>query len=70
VGQSSWGPCVYAFTPDRAAAEAMLHRFRAEAPGAEECDFRLLRPRNRGAEIRWVAASRAGTLDRRLRLGG
>jgi beta-RFAP synthase len=51
VGQSSWGPCVYAFAPDRAGAQALARRFRAGAPGAAGCDVLQLRARNRGAEV-------------------
>jgi beta-RFAP synthase len=60
VGQSSWGPCVYAFAPDRGAAEALARRFASEGPGAGECDVLLLRPRNRGAEIRALPGPAAG----------
>lgn len=52
VGQSSWGPAVYALTPDAAAAQSLARRLRESGPASAALDIRILRARNHGAEIR------------------
>ncbi|MEE9230601.1 MAG: beta-ribofuranosylaminobenzene 5'-phosphate synthase family protein [Acidobacteriota bacterium] len=51
VGQSSWGPCVYALTPDPASAQDLAERLLEDGPSGARYDVRLLRPRNHGAEV-------------------
>ncbi|MEE9219822.1 MAG: beta-ribofuranosylaminobenzene 5'-phosphate synthase family protein [Acidobacteriota bacterium] len=50
VGQSSWGPCVYAFTPDHGSAYELAARARREGP-EPGADVRVLQARNHGAEV-------------------
>lgn len=50
VGQSSWGPTVFALQPDRESAEQLVARLRNE-PTAADCDFFVAAPDNRGARI-------------------
>jgi beta-RFAP synthase len=51
VGQSSWGPTVYAFTPTAAAARALAGGFRERGPCAPGTELLLMQPRNRSAEV-------------------
>ena len=51
VGQSSWGPCVYALTPDQASAQDLAERLLEGGPSSTDYDVRLLRPSNHGAEV-------------------
>jgi beta-RFAP synthase len=51
VGQSSWGPCVYALTPDQRSAQKLAERLLEEGPSRAEYDVRLVRPRNHGAGV-------------------
>lgn len=55
VGQSSWGPCVYAIAPDAGAARTLASRLRESGACAPATEVRLLRPRNRGAEVEPLA---------------
>jgi beta-RFAP synthase len=50
VGQSSWGPTVFAFTADDAEAQALV-RWLRDRSGKADCDIVIARPNNRGAQI-------------------
>jgi beta-RFAP synthase len=50
VGQSSWGPTVFAVCPSDAVAQALASWMR-ELEVARNCDVRIARPNNRGASI-------------------
>jgi predicted sugar kinase len=55
VGQSSWGPTVFAALPDPQSAERLAKRLRGEA-AAEDCDAFVAAADNAGARVE--AASR------------
>jgi beta-RFAP synthase len=61
VGQTSWGPTLFAALPDHAAAQAFLARLRAR-PDARELEVTLAAADNRGARIE---ATEGGVVDRR-----
>lgn len=50
VGQSSWGPTVFAFAADEPAARSLRERLEAELD-SENYRIEITRPRNRGAEV-------------------
>ena len=50
VGQSSWGPTVFAFVPDEQAAEQLLAQM-AEQIDIRQFDLRVARGQNAGAQI-------------------
>ncbi len=54
IGQSSWGPTGFAFTPDAAAAERLYHSLVQEAKG-DGLDIRIARGRNSGALVEAVS---------------
>ena len=56
VGQSSWGPAVYALAPTEAAARALAGGLRERGPFVPGTGLFLMRPRNRGAEVSVAAA--------------
>jgi predicted sugar kinase len=51
VGQSSWGPTVFAITPDDDQARALVQWF-TERFSAMEYDITIARPNNAGASLR------------------
>lgn len=57
VGQSSWGPTVFAVTPDPASADALARRIREAAPDVE---FVLVSSANRTGAV----VTRPGSFDR------
>jgi len=53
VGQSSWGPTIYALCRDE--QEASWLRERVQSDGLpNDCDFTVSAPRNRGASVTWT----------------
>lgn len=50
VGQSSWGPTIFALLPGEEDARRLIHRLR-ETPAAQGCELRITRIANRGARI-------------------
>jgi beta-RFAP synthase len=50
VGQSSWGPALFAFFADQASADTFVEQFRADA-GRENLHIAIVRPDNLGARI-------------------
>ncbi|MCI0334729.1 MAG: hypothetical protein L0228_16060 [Planctomycetes bacterium] len=50
VGQSSWGPTVFAITANDAEAKALAEWLR-ERCGATDCDITIARPNNEGAQV-------------------
>jgi predicted sugar kinase len=50
VGQSSWGPAVFAFVEDEVRGESLVHRLR-EQFGLPNDAVLLTRARNRGASL-------------------
>jgi beta-RFAP synthase len=50
VGQSSWGPTIFAITADDAEAERLAHWLRKQAC-ARTCEITIARPNNAGASI-------------------
>ena len=50
VGQSSWGPTLFALQPHQDAAERFVARM-ASQPGNDDLDFTIAAPDNRGARI-------------------
>jgi predicted sugar kinase len=50
VGQSSWGPTVFAITPDDAKAQSLVEWLRAQLPPAEY-DIKIAQPNNTGAQF-------------------
>jgi beta-RFAP synthase len=51
VGQSSWGPTVFAVLPTETDARQLVQRLRAES-GIRECEITIAAPNNSGARIR------------------
>jgi beta-ribofuranosylaminobenzene 5'-phosphate synthase len=51
VGQSSWGPTVFAFLPNETAAQELQHNF-AQKPYAGDFDFLITAPANQGAVVK------------------
>jgi beta-RFAP synthase len=57
VGQSSWGPTVFALVGDEGAARELLERWRLSRLGFRlECDVRVTSPRDRGATVSITSA--------------
>ncbi len=54
VGQSSWGPTVFALTPDEASAVALTDQLKS-LPTASEYTLTIASPDNRGAVIELIA---------------
>jgi len=54
VGQSSWGPTIFALCPDASRAERLVDELRQHRE-LETADIWLTAPRNSGAEIRVIA---------------
>jgi beta-RFAP synthase len=50
VGQSSWGPMVFAVTPDDEAAQSLVKWF-TEHDSAKDYDVTIARPNNTGAQV-------------------
>ena len=50
VGQSSWGPTIYAICRDQADARWLIDRLQAESL-LDECDVTVTAPRNCGATV-------------------
>jgi beta-RFAP synthase len=50
IGQSSWGPTLFAACPDTAAADSLKFRLAAD-PTCANCDLTIAEPLNRGARI-------------------
>jgi beta-ribofuranosylaminobenzene 5'-phosphate synthase len=48
VGQSSWGPLVFAWFKNQCAADEFVQRF-ADSHHGKECDLRITKPTNHGA---------------------
>jgi len=57
VGQSSWGPTLFAILETEAAAESFVHRLRAEPEGGQ-LNLRVTRPANAGARVREISGVR------------
>lgn len=51
IGQSFWGPTLFAILPDQAAAEEFV-RFCSRAPDAGDLDLTITPPANTGAQVR------------------
>ncbi|MCA9262709.1 MAG: DUF309 domain-containing protein [Planctomycetales bacterium] len=50
VGQSSWGPTVFAITPDQATAQGLVETLRNQA-GDDPMDYHIARPRQMGTSL-------------------
>jgi beta-ribofuranosylaminobenzene 5'-phosphate synthase len=50
VGQSSWGPTVFAFADSESAADRLRQQL-SEMPAAKACEIRVSRPNNHGAVV-------------------
>jgi predicted sugar kinase len=50
VGQTSWGPTLFALLPDSPAAESLVARL-AATPLCENCTLHLARPKNVPAQV-------------------
>ncbi len=50
VGQSSWGPTLFALLPDEDAANDFVERFRHE-PDTNDLDLLVTAPNNTGAQV-------------------
>ena len=50
VGQSSWGPTLFALVPDQSQAEALVADLQQQ-PETRDCDLQIAAPQNRGATI-------------------
>jgi beta-ribofuranosylaminobenzene 5'-phosphate synthase len=59
VGQSSWGPTLFAFTPDSAAAEELVEWAQRELTTHHPIECRISRIANRGARLQCEPMSRA-----------
>jgi len=57
VGQSSWGPTLFALLPDLNAATTLVSRIRSES-GDVACELSVSRPNNSGATVRANPADR------------
>ena len=57
VGQSSWGPTVFAITPSTAAAAELESELRRRFAAAA-LETQIVRPDNRGAQVKIVAAAK------------
>jgi beta-RFAP synthase len=51
VGQSSWGPTLYAVTADQQQAQRLVTQLQAQ-PSCADCQFRIARPNNTGVQVR------------------
>lgn len=52
MGQSSWGPTVFAMVPSQAAGEGLVG-WLTHTRDNERYDFLLTRPKNCGATVEW-----------------
>lgn len=50
VGQSSWGPTLFAMTSDRTTAQSLVEQIRGSGL-ADECSVRIAVPQNQGASV-------------------
>jgi beta-RFAP synthase len=50
VGQSSWGPTIFALCPDQSAADSLVSRLQSQ-PFARQAEIWIARPRNHGASV-------------------
>lgn len=55
-GQSSWGPTVFAVTPDEASAGSLIDQLR-DAPATSDCDLLAAAPCNTGATVTPIYSS-------------
>jgi beta-RFAP synthase len=64
VGQSSWGPTLFALAPDMAAAAALAEALRAEAPALARLEIATVAPDNTGVRLmrRPIAESAAAAV--------
>ncbi|OHB77549.1 MAG: hypothetical protein A2W31_18220 [Planctomycetes bacterium RBG_16_64_10] len=59
VGQSSWGPTLFALLPDERSAQQLIDRFRRR-PGTDDLEFTVAAPNRAGARICVTSGERAG----------
>lgn len=53
VGQSSWGPTIFAFTPNEASAQELMDRLQ-QVDELADAHLSTSQPNNRGAHMEWV----------------